>query len=104
MNLPKGYGYVEFKSRVDAEKALAHMDGVSELAKRKGDAMVVVWFRRSGSTLTVGRKESRMAAVFGKQVRRVGVAIVVAVRRAMLSVSNPDTSKKLHQDVEVSGP
>ncbi|WOL14260.1 serine/arginine-rich splicing factor SR45-like isoform X4 [Canna indica] len=27
VNLPRGYGYVEFKKRVDAEKALLHMDG-----------------------------------------------------------------------------
>lgn len=27
VNLPKGYGYVEFKSRADAEKALLYMDG-----------------------------------------------------------------------------
>lgn len=35
MNLPKGYGYVEFKTRVDAEKALAHMDGVCVLFPTK---------------------------------------------------------------------
>lgn len=29
MNLPKGYGYVEFKTRADAEKAQLYMDGVS---------------------------------------------------------------------------
>lgn len=29
VNLPKGYGYVEFKTRADAEKAQLHMDGVS---------------------------------------------------------------------------
>lgn len=28
MNLPKGYGYVEFKTRADAEKAQLYMDGV----------------------------------------------------------------------------
>jgi RNA recognition motif-containing protein len=28
VNLPKGYGYVEFKARVDAEKAQLYMDGV----------------------------------------------------------------------------
>ncbi|RRT72685.1 hypothetical protein B296_00000611 [Ensete ventricosum] len=28
VNLPRGYGYVEFKKRVDAEKALLYMDGV----------------------------------------------------------------------------
>lgn len=28
VNLPKGYGYVEFKTRVDAEKAQLYMDGV----------------------------------------------------------------------------
>lgn len=28
VNLPKGFGYVEFKTRVDAEKALLYMDGV----------------------------------------------------------------------------
>lgn len=28
VNLPKGYGYVEFKARVDAEKAQLFMDGV----------------------------------------------------------------------------
>ncbi|CAI5504866.1 unnamed protein product [Closterium sp. Naga37s-1] len=27
VNLPKGYGYVEFKKRADAEKARLHMDG-----------------------------------------------------------------------------
>ncbi|RWW84342.1 hypothetical protein BHE74_00007058 [Ensete ventricosum] len=27
VNLPRGYGYVEFKKRVDAEKALLYMDG-----------------------------------------------------------------------------
>ncbi|XP_043807305.1 RNA-binding protein CP29B, chloroplastic [Manihot esculenta] len=27
INLPKGYGYVEFKARADAEKALIYMDG-----------------------------------------------------------------------------
>ena len=27
VNLPKGYGYVEFKTRGDAEKALLYMDG-----------------------------------------------------------------------------
>ncbi|KAL6196755.1 hypothetical protein ACLB2K_032369 [Fragaria x ananassa] len=27
VNLPKGFGYVEFKMRADAEKALLHMDG-----------------------------------------------------------------------------
>lgn len=27
-NLPKGSGYVEFKTRADAEKAQAYMDGV----------------------------------------------------------------------------
>lgn len=29
VNLPKGFGYVEFKTRADAEKAQRHMDGVS---------------------------------------------------------------------------
>jgi len=28
VNLPRGYGYVEFKKRADAEKALLYMDGV----------------------------------------------------------------------------
>ncbi|RZR82990.1 hypothetical protein BHM03_00009532, partial [Ensete ventricosum] len=28
VNLPRGYGYVEFKKRGDAEKALLYMDGV----------------------------------------------------------------------------
>lgn len=28
VNLPKGYGYVQFKTRGDAEKALLYMDGV----------------------------------------------------------------------------
>uniref|UniRef100_A0A452XK68 RRM domain-containing protein n=2 Tax=Aegilops tauschii subsp. strangulata TaxID=200361 RepID=A0A452XK68_AEGTS len=28
VNLPRGYGYVEFKMRADAEKALLYMDGV----------------------------------------------------------------------------
>lgn len=28
VNLPRGYGYVEFKTRADAEKALLYMDGV----------------------------------------------------------------------------
>lgn len=28
VNLPRGYGYVEYKKRVDAEKALIYMDGV----------------------------------------------------------------------------
>jgi RNA recognition motif-containing protein len=28
VNLPKGYGYVEFKARVDAEEAQVYMDGV----------------------------------------------------------------------------
>ncbi|XP_038998603.1 serine/arginine-rich splicing factor SR45-like isoform X3 [Hibiscus syriacus] len=27
LNLPRGYGYVEFKTRADAEKALLYMDG-----------------------------------------------------------------------------
>ncbi|PWZ34691.1 Serine/arginine-rich splicing factor SR45 [Zea mays] len=27
VNLPRGYGYIEFKKRADAEKALLHMDG-----------------------------------------------------------------------------
>merc|ERR1719253_334668 len=27
VDLPKGYGYVEFRSRTDAEDALAHMNG-----------------------------------------------------------------------------
>jgi RNA-binding protein with serine-rich domain 1 len=27
VNLPRGYGYVEFKKRADAEKALLYMDG-----------------------------------------------------------------------------
>lgn len=31
VNLPKGYGYVEFKTRADAEKAQIYMDGVSFL-------------------------------------------------------------------------
>ncbi|CAI5465807.1 unnamed protein product [Closterium sp. Yama58-4] len=30
VNLPKGYGYVEFKKRADAEKARLHMDGVAQ--------------------------------------------------------------------------
>jgi len=29
VNLSRGYGYVEFKTRGDAEKAQAYMDGVS---------------------------------------------------------------------------
>lgn len=29
VNLPKGYGYVEFKTKADAEKAHLYMDGVS---------------------------------------------------------------------------
>ena len=29
VQLPKGYGYVEFKTRSDAEKTLIHMNGVS---------------------------------------------------------------------------
>ena len=33
VNLPKGYGYVEFKTRADAEKAQLHMDGVSFQAR-----------------------------------------------------------------------
>lgn len=28
VNIPRGYGYVEFKTRVDAEKAQLFMDGV----------------------------------------------------------------------------
>lgn len=28
VNIPRGYGYVEFKMRADAEKALLYMDGV----------------------------------------------------------------------------
>lgn len=28
VNLPKGFAYVEFKIRADAEKAQLHMDGV----------------------------------------------------------------------------
>lgn len=28
VNLPKGFAYVEFKTRVDAEKAQLYMDGV----------------------------------------------------------------------------
>lgn len=28
VNLPKGFAYVEFKTRIDAEKAQLHMDGV----------------------------------------------------------------------------
>lgn len=28
VNLPKGFGYVEFKNRADAEKAQLYMDGV----------------------------------------------------------------------------
>lgn len=28
VNLSRGYGYVEFKTRADAEKAQAYMDGV----------------------------------------------------------------------------
>jgi len=28
VNLPKGYGYVHFKTRGEAEKALLYMDGV----------------------------------------------------------------------------
>jgi hypothetical protein len=31
VNLPKGFGYVEFKTRVDAEKAQSQMDGVRDL-------------------------------------------------------------------------
>lgn len=42
VNLPKGYGYVEFKRRGDAEKALAHMDGVCELTSQSGDLLVVL--------------------------------------------------------------
>ncbi|KAF0924173.1 hypothetical protein E2562_008476 [Oryza meyeriana var. granulata] len=29
VNLPRGYGYVEFKKRADAEKALLYLDGDS---------------------------------------------------------------------------
>jgi RNA-binding protein with serine-rich domain 1 len=29
VNLPKGFGYVEFRTRAEAEKAQEYMDGVS---------------------------------------------------------------------------
>lgn len=29
VNLPRGYGYVEFRKHSDADKARLHMDGVS---------------------------------------------------------------------------
>lgn len=28
VNLPRGYGYIEFKKKADAEKALLYMNGV----------------------------------------------------------------------------
>ena len=30
VNLPKGFGYVEYRTRAEAEKAQQHMDGVGD--------------------------------------------------------------------------